>query len=177
MLDASATTSSRAASAREIFADRIALRDFTVALSSGIRPALAFLNATTRFRFTTLYRLERGVLRGAALYDRENPVINCAPPPDAPDRCYLAAGIPLASAAAGEGEHSLPASPSAPPAEDDSAPISHDDFTLRLPNGAIIGMLSHTDARPRLLVPAQQATFARLATDLALWLADGRETP
>ena len=39
----------------------------------GLFHALAFLNGTTPYRFTGVYRFEGGVVKSVLLYDRKNP--------------------------------------------------------------------------------------------------------
>lgn len=69
-------------------------QSFAKSLRAGVHPALAHLNARTRFRFTALYRSEGSLLRGVCLYDRENPTLRCGLPALATPACYLAAPIP-----------------------------------------------------------------------------------
>jgi GAF domain-containing protein len=42
----------------------------------GLHPALAYLNARTRHRYTGLYRFDPPMLRNVGLYDRENPALH-----------------------------------------------------------------------------------------------------
>ena len=49
----------------------------------GLWDAVAFLNATTEYRFTGIYRFVGGTLRNVVLVDRENPGIRAAPDVDA----------------------------------------------------------------------------------------------
>jgi GAF domain-containing protein len=51
-----------------------ALREFSAILSGrGLHPALAWLNARTRHRFTGVYAFESLLLRNLCMFDRENP--------------------------------------------------------------------------------------------------------
>lgn len=139
-----------------------AQRRFAASLGRGIRHALAHLNATTRYRFTTLYRVDGSVLRGLARFDRENPAIHCVPPHAAPEACYRAAGMQLPSD--GDGAAGAAAHPT---------DLSRRVTTLRLAGGLVVGVVCHSDSRPRLARVARDGDQSDVvAPQLARWVAD-----
>ncbi|GAC1651704.1 MAG: hypothetical protein NVS4B3_12800 [Gemmatimonadaceae bacterium] len=150
-----------------------AVQEFARILADGIVRALASLNARTRFRFTTIYRYDRPLLRGVFQFDRENPAIGGCGPANAPDSCYSAAGISVGS----DSSHAVPAldsshSPSARIVFPGYAvDVSHSELALRSPSGALVGVLCHSDRRVRLLPGGERAKLRAIAALLATWLA------
>ena len=64
----------------------------------GLWEAVAFLNATTEYRYTGIYRFVGGTLRNVVLVDRDNPAVREAPDVEATlSYCSLMreSGIPL----------------------------------------------------------------------------------
>ena len=112
-----------------------------------VRETLAELNARTRFRYTGIYRVEEGVLRNLALFDRENPAMNLSGDVCALNETYCAIVSATDSAFVTRSSLSDPRL-SAHPARLNvvsyaGVPIQHSSGTR--------GTLCHFDCRPRLL--------------------------
>lgn len=147
-------------------------RAFATILATGAYPALAHVNARTRFRFTALYRVDGSRFRGVCLYDRENPTLRCALPPCAPAACYSAAKSVARAPRAASRRTSL-----ALPGEDDigmgdrNAGGCRTAVALPLSRWELAGVLLHTDPRPRILLLGERERLATIASLLARWLA------
>ena len=133
------------------------------AVPPGLRRALQQLNATTRFRFTALYRPERSRLVGLWVHDRENPRVNGGAAREAPACCYRAAGIepPRLATVASRAASTVP-------------DRWHDVHTLRQRDGALLGVLCHSDARPRLVDELTWVEGEPMIIAIAEWLASAR---
>lgn len=114
------------------------------------------LNATTRFRFTTLFRVERSRLVGVWVHDRENPRVNGGVPAEAPACCYRAADM---------------VQPPRRARARDADARWHDTLALRLRDGTLLGVVCHSDARPRLADDLAWLECEPMVAAIAHWLA------
>ena len=127
--------------------------------ASGVGPALAWLNARTRFRFTGIYHVDPPLLRNLVLFDRENPDVNVSGAVARLDDTYCAltyatGPVSIEDAARDERLKDHPARASI---------ISYDGVPMRLANGQIWGTLCHFDVRPRLLTERERAVLESVA--------------
>lgn len=135
--------------------------------SSRVVPALAYLNARTRFRFTGIYRVEPPFLRNLHLFDRENPALNVSGNvgPLEDTYCSITArserGFATPDALA---DRRLEAH-----AARDSV-ISYCGIPIRMEDGRVWGTLCHFDVRPRLIPPAEVPVLESVVTLFAKWI-------
>ena len=113
----------------------------------GVRHAIEFLNARTRFRFTGVFRLDPPHLSNLFLFDRENPDMNCSGEVTPLEDTYCALACENGSFETGDSmadarlaHHSAR-----------STVISYAGVPIRLSDGQVWGTLCHYDVRPRLL--------------------------
>ena len=116
-----------------------------------LRETLAGLNARTRFRYTGIYRVEDGVLRNLALFDRENPAMNLSGDVCALNETYCAMVSATDSAFVTRNSLNDPRL-SAHPAR--LRVVSYAGVPIKHSSGAR-GTLCHFDCRPRLLAPGE----------------------
>lgn len=130
-----------------------------IVAEQGIGPALAWLNARTRFRFTGIYRVDPPLLRNLMLFDRENPDVNVSGEITRLDDTYCAlvyATGPFSTADSGK-DSRLAQHPAR------TSVISYDGVPMRLANGQVWGTLCHYDVRPRLLKPDERHLLESVA--------------
>lgn len=147
--------------------DQVCRECSTIVSTSGIGPALAWLNARTRFRFTGLYRVDPPLLRNLELFDRENPHINVSGEVRKLDDTYCALVYY-------SGPFDTPDS-----ARDDrlnghpsrASVISYAGVPLRRENGEVWGTLCHFDVRPRLLPRGERRLLESVGPVFAASLA------
>lgn len=127
----------------------------------GVQPALAWLNARTRHRFTGVYRLDPPLLRSVRIFDRENPSLEVgADAPLSETYCSItSAGASPFAVSDAAGDSTL----SEHPARD--ATRSYCGVPLRDGSGRVIGTLCHFDLVPR-AVPEREIPVMVTAADL-----------
>ena len=135
--------------------------------SSNVVPALAYLNARTRFRFTGIYRVEPPLLRNLHLFDRENPALNVSgnAGPLEDTYCSITArsqrGFSTPDALADRRLDSHAARDSV---------ISYCGIPIRMEDGRVWGTLCHFDVRPRLVPPTEVPVLESVVTLFAEWV-------
>lgn len=135
--------------------------------SSEVVPALAYLNARTRFRFTGIYRVEPPFLRNLHLFDRENPTLNVSGNvcPLKDTYCSIAARSDRGFATPdSRADRRLEAHGAR-----DSV-ISYCGIPIPMEDGRVWGTLCHFDVRPRLIPPAELPVLESVVTLFAEWI-------
>ena len=151
-------------------------RHYVELLDRGVHHALRHLNAATRYRFTTIFRVDAASLLGVARYDRENPAIHCMAPCLAPAACHHASD-PVATCDAETGDATRAAwrrQGTRDLSTCRAVDVSECAIALRLAGGLVVGVLCHSDPRPRVVSRADVAALADAAPALARWLVDSR---
>jgi GAF domain-containing protein len=134
---------------------------------AGVRRALQYLNARTRYRFTGIYRLEPPLLRNVCLFDRENPTLDCSGDVKRLDETYCSivsrTSAPFATADARHDsrlrEH---------PARE--TVLCYSGVPIRLPSGSTWGIFCHFDLRPRLMAHAEIPVLESVMPVIAQWV-------
>lgn len=135
--------------------------------SAKVVPALAYLNARTRFRFTGIYRVEPPFLRNLHLFDRENPTLNVSG-----NVCALEDTYCSITASGGRG-FATPDAPADRRLNEHAARhsvISYCGIPIRLEDGRVWGTLCHFDVRPRLIPRAEVPVLESVVTLFAEWI-------
>jgi GAF domain-containing protein len=158
---------------------RHATRDIATVIAGllrdvGIRRALQYLNARTRYRFTGIYHVEPPVLRNICLFDRENPTLDCSGAVTRLDETYCSItssrSAPFATADASRD----------PRLRDHAARESvlcYSGVPIRLPSGATWGTLCHFDLRPRLMAETEIAVLEAVMPVFEEWISAREDQP
>ena len=136
----------------------------------GIRKALQYLNARTRYRFTGIYHVEAPLLRNVHLFDRENPTLDCSGAVTRLDETYCS--ITSATSA----PFSTPDASRDARLRDHAARESvlcYAGVPIRMPSGSTWGTLCHFDLRPRLMARGEIAVLEAVMPVVAEWLRLG----
>lgn len=138
----------------------------------GLHPALGYLNARTRYRFTGLYHADPPLLHNIGLFDRENPDIDPSGAVTQLDETYC--DITCATAKPFVTADALNDTRLETHAARDSI-LSYAGVPIRLGSGRTWGSLCHFDLRPRLLSTEELAALGTVAPVVAEWLSVSRE--
>ncbi len=131
----------------------------TLLAQRGLHPALGFLNARTRHRFTGVYRFDPPMLRNIALFDRENPTLCLGN--DTPMRETYCSLICRDAAPFATDDAGADARLSMHPAR--GSVIAYCGVPIMSEDRAPVGSLCHFDLRPRLTSLAEIPLLQRAA--------------
>jgi len=134
----------------------------------GLHPALGYLNARTRYRFTGLYHADPPLLHNVGLFDRENPGVDPSGAVTKLDETYCA--ITCATAKPFVTADALNDTRLDAHAARDSI-LCYAGVPVRLGGGRTWGSLCHFDLRPRLLATEELAVLGTVAPVVAEWLS------
>jgi len=138
-----------------------------VLADGGILPALAFLNSSARYRYTAVSRFDAPVLRNLFVFDRKNPRILYGGTAHVLEETYGA----------------LVQRHKQPFRTDDALKdgrlqfhaarvtvLSYLGVPVRLPTGALWGVLAHFDHEPRVAPVGEVELLQQIIPSLAAWL-------
>lgn len=134
---------------------------------AGIRQVLQYLNARTRYRFTGVYHIEPPLLRNVALFDRENPTLDCSGAVARLDETSSATAAAASAPCAvfGAARDARLCGHLAP-----DAVLCYSGVRIRLASGSTWGTLCHFDLRPRLLLASEIDVLHAVMPAIARWI-------